>query len=73
MDCGAPGLHAAGERSAEPDTHRVPVRRGLRDAGVEVEADERRPIVEEIDDVERDETQDAPEVGSAPSSGDPEG
>ena len=46
---------------------------GLREAGVEVEADERRRIVEEIDDVKRDETQDAPEVGSAQASGDPEG
>lgn len=46
---------------------------GLREAGVEVEADERRRIVVEIDDIRRHETQAAPEVGSAQASGDPEG
>ena len=38
-----------------------------------MEADERRRIVVEIDDIRRHETQAAPEVGSAQASGDPEG
>ena len=61
------------EYSAEPDTIESRLDEGLREAGVEVDADERRRIVEEIDDVKRDETRGAPDVGSAQATGDPEG
>lgn len=53
------------EYSAEPDTIGSRLDEGLREAGVEMDEDERRRIVEEIDEVKQDETRGAPDVEPA--------
>ena len=53
------------EYSAEPETIESRLDAGLEEAGVQVDDDERRRLVEEIDEVKQDETRGAPEVGSA--------
>lgn len=59
------------EYSAEPDTIASSLDDGLRRAGVEVDGDERRRLVDEIDEVKHDEGKGSPEVGSAEAAPDP--
>ena len=53
------------EYSAEKATIESRLDDGLREAGVEVDDDERRRLVEEIDEVKQDETSGSPSVQAA--------
>jgi hypothetical protein len=53
------------EYSAERGTIESRLDEGLQEAGVELDEGEHRRLVEEIDDVKRDENRGAPDVGSA--------
>jgi hypothetical protein len=53
------------EYSAETSTIESRLDEGLREAGVEVDDDERRRLVEEIDEVKQDESKGSPRVRSA--------
>ena len=61
------------EYSAEPDTIGSKLDDGLEEAGVDVDDEERRRLVEEIDDVKQDESRGAPDVTSAQPADDPTG
>ena len=53
------------EYSAETGTIEARLDEGLREAGVEVDEEERRRLADEIDEVKQDETKGSPEVRSA--------
>lgn len=61
------------EYSAETTTIENRLDEGLREAGVELEDDEQRRVVDEIDQVKQDETRGAPDVRSAEPAGEPAG
>ena len=61
------------EYSAEPDTIGSKLADGLEEARVDLDDEERRRIVEEIDDVKQDESRGAPDVTSAQPADDPTG
>ena len=61
------------EYSAEPDTIGSKLDDGLEEARVDLDDEERRRIVEEIDDVKQDESRGAPDVTSAQPADDPTG
>jgi hypothetical protein len=53
------------EYSAEPDTIESKLDEGLEQVGVDVDDDERKRLVDEIDEVKHDEGRGAPDVESA--------
>ena len=53
------------EYSAEPDTIGAKLDEGLQQAGVDVDDQEKRRLVDEIDEVKQDESKGAPDVRSA--------
>lgn len=53
------------EYSAETDTIEARLDAGLREAGVSVDDEERRRLVEQIDEVKHDETTGSPDVRAA--------
>ena len=61
------------ESSAEPDTIESRLDEGLQEVGVEVDAEEKQRLVEEIDEVKQDEGLGSPDVRSAQPADDPTG